>query len=92
MPSSKPLNGLSAAATVGLGVSMGILAFLVVAGVLYAVFGRYVKKLRRDRGRGGMIEGRGRGIRRVREWSREGGGGGDEDVWGSGGRGEGGDA
>jgi hypothetical protein len=70
----KSSHGLTAAATVGLGVSMGILAFLVVAGALYAVFGRYVKNLRMDRGRDDRGPGprykRSEGLVKGRWWRR----------------------
>jgi hypothetical protein len=32
---------------VGLGVSLGVMAFLVIVGVLYALFKRYPKNMRR---------------------------------------------
>lgn len=44
---AKSSAGLSGAAAAGLGVTMGILAFLVTAGVLWAVFGRNVRGMRR---------------------------------------------
>ena len=43
---------MRAAASIGLGVAMGAVAFLVVAGVVYAVFGRVVQGMWRDRERG----------------------------------------
>lgn len=46
-PTSQPKPGLSVAASIGLGVSMGVIAFLVIAGVAYAVFWRYLRNLRR---------------------------------------------
>jgi hypothetical protein len=53
---------------------MGILAFLVVAGALYAFFGRYVKNLRRDRGRDDRRPGprykRSEGMVKGRWWRR----------------------
>jgi hypothetical protein len=45
---SQPKPGLSIAASIGLGVSMGVGAFLVIVGVLYAVFGRYLTNMRRS--------------------------------------------
>lgn len=45
---SQPEPGLSVAASIGLGVSMGVGAFLVIVGVLYAVFGRYLRNMRRS--------------------------------------------
>jgi hypothetical protein len=45
---SQPKPGLSIAASIGLGVSMGVGAFLVIVGVLYAVFGRYLRNMRRS--------------------------------------------
>ncbi|KAF7680412.1 hypothetical protein GT037_002063 [Alternaria burnsii] len=45
---SQPKLGLSVAASIGLGVSMGIGAFLVIVGALYAVFGRYLRNMRRS--------------------------------------------
>ncbi|KAF1939842.1 hypothetical protein EJ02DRAFT_244177 [Clathrospora elynae] len=47
-PPSKPSAGLGAAASIGLGVSLGVAALLIIAGVLYVVFGRYLKGMRRE--------------------------------------------
>ena len=42
---SKP--SLSVTASIGIGVSMGIVAFLIIVGVGYAVFGRYLRNTKR---------------------------------------------
>lgn len=57
----KATEGIGAAASIGLGVAMGVVAFLLVAGVVWAVFARVVRTRSREKekGRDGGSEGRG---------------------------------